>query len=52
MKTIERIVGNAIAGMLIAIFILSILVSLFRLVFRDGRGMGMYGSRGEFYMAE
>lgn len=52
MKQFERIVGNVFAGILIAIFILSICVYCFRLVFRDGRGIGMYGSRGEYYMAE
>lgn len=52
MQTIEKIVGNAIAAVLLALVAISIIMSLFQLVFRDGRGIGMYGSRGEFYMAE
>lgn len=52
MKTIEKIVGNTIAAILTIIVILSILYNLFNFAFRDGHGMSMYGSRGEFYMAE
>lgn len=52
MKQFERTVGNAFAVILIAIVLVSIFFSMFRFLFRDGRGMGMYGSRGEFYMAE
>lgn len=49
---LEKIVGNTIAAILILIVIVSVCYSLFVFVFRDGRGMGTYGSRGEFYMAE
>jgi len=52
MKKVEEIVGNIFAGILILIVIYSILSSLFILFFRDGRGLGSYGSRGEFYMSE
>jgi len=46
----QTIFGNIFAGILIAIIIWSFCYSLFCLVFRDGRGVGMYGSRGDFYM--
>ena len=52
MKALERVVGNIFAGILIAVIIYSVLYSVFCLVFRDGRGIGQYGSRGDFYMAE
>lgn len=52
MKKIEQVVGSIFAGILILIIGWSILMSLFTLMFRDGRGLGNYGSRGEFYMAE
>lgn len=52
MVKLERVVGNVIAAILIIIVIMSILQSLFVLFFRDGRGLGVYGGRGEFYMAE
>jgi hypothetical protein len=52
MKQLERIVGSIIATMLLVIIGLSIILSLFTLLFRDGRGLGLYGSRGEFYMSE
>jgi hypothetical protein len=50
MNWIEKWTGNIIAGILILLFIYSILASLFALLFRDGRGLNMYGSRGQFYM--
>lgn len=52
MKTLERWVGNILAGLLILLVIISILHSAFVVLFRDGRGSGLYGGRGEFYMAE
>lgn len=52
MRAYEQVVGNIIAGILIVLVAVSILMSLFRLVFRDARGFGMYGGRGEFYMTE
>ena len=52
MSSLERWTGNIIAGMLLLIFILSILYSIFGLLFRDGRGVSMYGARGDSYMAQ
>lgn len=52
MKKLESVLGSIMAGVLFLIVAWSILVSLFTLVFRDGRGLGMYGNRGEFYMSE
>lgn len=52
LKRIEPKVGNIIAAILIAIVIIANLYYLFSLFFRGGRGIGLYGSRGEFYMAE
>lgn len=46
----ERICGNIFAGVLITIVIWAFLYSTFCMLFRDGRGIGMYGSRGDFYM--
>jgi hypothetical protein len=45
-------VGNIFATILILIVIFSIMTTIFNLLFRDGRGIGLYGSRGEFYMSE
>jgi hypothetical protein len=39
-------IGNIMATILTGIILISILFNLFILVFRDGRGMGMYGNRG------
>jgi hypothetical protein len=47
--TFEEIVGDIIAGLLIILFIISICMSLFKLVFRDGHGLGLYGGRGNSY---
>jgi ABC-type lipoprotein release transport system permease subunit len=52
MNKLEKLVGNIIAACLILVVIFSILYSLFILIFRDGKGLSMYGSRGEFFMAE
>lgn len=52
MKQFESIVGNVFAGILLLIVVASVCLTLFNFVFRDGRGMSSYGSRGEFYMAE
>lgn len=52
MKRVEEITGNVFATILIAIIAYSILHSTFVLLFRDGRGLGFYGSRGEMYMSE
>lgn len=49
---IEGFVGNVFAAILILIVILSICYSAFTWLFRDGRGMSPYGSRGEFYLSE
>jgi hypothetical protein len=48
----EAITGNVFAFILIAIIIYSVFRSMFVLVFRDGRGLGLYGGRGEFYMSD
>jgi hypothetical protein len=47
---IEKVCGNIFAGILLAIIIWSFSYSVFCLLFRDGRGIGLYGSRGDFYM--
>ncbi len=52
MSKSERIVGNIIAGLLILLVIWSISYTIFSLLFRDGRGVSLYGGRGEFYMGE
>jgi len=53
MPALEKLFGNIIAGILLAIVILSIFLSFFSLLFRDGRGAGgLYGGRGEFYLTE
>lgn len=52
MKRIEEITGNVFATILIGIVIYSIFYSTFVILFRDGRGLGFYGGRGEMYMSE
>lgn len=37
---------------LITLIIASFLYTIFALLFRDGRGISLYGGRGEHYMAE
>ena len=49
MSYFEEIVGKVLVGLLIILIIYSILLSLFKLVFRDGRGLGLYGNRGNSY---
>jgi len=51
MNRVEEISGNIMAGFLILIVIYSFAYTIFHLLFRDGRGIGMYGGRGEFYMS-
>lgn len=52
MQRIEKIVGLAITSLFLILILFSVLSCMFRLLFRDGRGLGLYGSRGEFYMTE
>jgi hypothetical protein len=52
MSKLERLVGNVMTIILIGIFVFSILYTVFSLLFRDGRGISLYGGRGEMYMAE
>jgi hypothetical protein len=52
MSSLEKTFGNIMAGVLLLIFMVSIVYSIFSLVFRDGRGMSLYGGRGQSYMAE
>lgn len=40
------------AGIIIMIFLYSIVLNLFSLLFRDGRGASMYGGRGDIYMSD
>jgi len=48
----EKIVGNIIATILILILLFSVAYSIFALLFRDGAGLSLQGSRGQFYMIE
>ena len=52
MKRVEEIVGNVFATILIGVVICSVCYSTFVMLFRDGRGLGFYGGRGEMYMSE
>jgi len=52
MSKLETYVGNFIAFILILIVALSLLTTFFNLLFRDGRGTSLYGSRGEMYMSD
>lgn len=45
----EQKVGNAIAFFLILLIVYAMFLSLFKLLFRDGRGLGLYGGRGNIY---
>lgn len=47
---IEKIIGNIIATILILIILWSIGFTIFTFLFRDGRGVGLYGNRGNTYM--
>jgi len=51
-KKFEEVLGSILAGILILIVGWSILMSIFTILFRDGRGAGLYGNRGEFYMED
>lgn len=44
--------GNLMAGIIILIFLYSIFFNLFSLLLRDGRGVSMYGGRGDIYMSD
>lgn len=46
----EKMFGNIIAAILCAIIVFGMAYSLFCFLFRDGRGMGQYGNRGNSYM--
>lgn len=46
----EKIIGNIIAGCLILVIAYSIGFTIFSFLFRDGKGIGLYGSRGNVYM--
>lgn len=50
MKKAEQVVGLIMAGLLIFIILTGIGLTLFSLFFRDARGVGMYGNRGNSYM--
>jgi hypothetical protein len=50
MERIEKIVGNVFATILILVIFWGISMTIFSLLFRDGRGVGMYGNRGNSYM--
>ena len=45
----EQKVGNVLAFLLILVFVYSTCLTMFKLVFRDGRGLGLYGGRGNVY---
>jgi hypothetical protein len=50
-QSIEKWTGNIIAAILVLLFLTTIVVSLFRIMFRDGRGAGgIYGNRGNVYI--
>lgn len=44
--------GNLMVGIIVLIFLYSIVFNLFSLFFRDGRGASMYGGRGDIYMSD
>lgn len=46
----ERIMGLIMCGLLIFIMLTGIGLTLFSLLFRDARGIGLYGNRGNVYM--
>ena len=46
----EKLLGKIISTALCVIIFASIFYSLFCLFFRDGRGIGVYGTRGDIYM--
>jgi len=50
MKINEKILGRIISTALYVIIFMSVIYSFFCLLFRDGRGIGMYGNRGNSYM--
>lgn len=52
MSSFEKAVGNTIALILIFLVIASFIMTIFSLLFRDGRGITLYGNRGEFYISE
>ncbi len=45
----EQKVGNALAFLLVLLTVYSMFLSVFKLMFRDGRGLGLYGARGNMY---
>ncbi len=47
---IEKIVGNVFATILVLVILWGIGMTIFSLLFRDGRGAGMYGNRGNSLM--
>ena len=47
---VEKVVGNIGTVILIGVIVFSILATIFRLLFRDGRGVSLYGNRGSVYM--
>lgn len=50
MSRAEEYLGNIIAILLGMIIVWSLCYSIFTLLFRDGRGLGLYGNRGSVYM--
>ena len=46
----EKLLGKIISTALCVIIFASIFYSFFCLIFRDGRGIGLYGNRGNDYM--
>ena len=47
-----KIFGFLMAGIIIMIFLYSIVLNLFSLLFRDGQGTSMYGGRGDINMSD
>lgn len=45
----EKKIGDTFAIILTGFILVSIVMSLFQLLFRDGRGLGLMGTRGTFY---
>lgn len=53
MSKTEEIVGRVIFSLLLAVYLIAMMVTFFRLVFRDGRGgVATYGTRGDVYLYE
>ena len=46
----EKVIGKILATGVVLLMIWGIGSTLFNLLFRDGRGGGLYGNRGNTYM--